>query len=303
MKKTPKNAEIFNCNCCDFITSKQSDWKRHCLTPKHKNRTILNEKNAENAKNFFCKKCQKTYKARNSLWYHEQKCNIISNMVLQHSENYEQYKTNDNNTTNKTNEIKEFMNYLIKENAELKNIIIDVAKNGKNHTIYNNNSHNKSFNLNFFLNETCKDAMNISDFVKSLQIQLSDLENVGEVGFVNGITNIIVKNLKNLDVTQRPIHCTDSKREVLYVKDENTWEKDNEENKKIRRAIKQVAYKNTFLLKDFREKHPDCGKSESKYSDQYNKLVIEAMGGRGDNDAEKENKIIKNIAREVIIDK
>jgi len=109
--------------------------------------------------------------------------------------------------------------------------------------------------------------------------------------------------LKGLDITQRPIHCTDKKREILYVKDENKWEKEDEENKKIRKAIKHISFKNTKLLKQFREKHPDCNQSESKYSDQYNKLVVEAMGGSGDNDLEKENKIIKNIAKEVVIDK
>ena len=172
-----------------------------------------------------------------------------------------------------------------------------------NNSNSNNNSNNKSFNLNFFLNETCKDAMNITDFVKSLQIQLSDLEKVGEVGFINGISDIIVKNLKNLDVTQRPVHCTDSKREVLYIKDDDKWEKESEENVKLRKAIKHIAFKNSKMLQEFRKKHPDCGKSDSKYADQYNKLVVEAMGGKGDNDKEKENKIIKKIAKEVVIEK
>jgi hypothetical protein len=183
---------------------------------------------------------------------------------------------------------------------EQSNSVIELCKNGT-HNTFHTNSHNKTFNLQFFLNETCKDAMNITDFIQSIQLQLSDLEKVGEVGFIDGISNIIVKNLKGLDITQRPIHCTDKKREVLYVKDDDKWEKEDEENKKIRKAIKNVAFRNTKLLKQFREKHPDCGKSESKYSDQYNKLIVEAMGGRGDNDVEKENKIIRKIAKEVVI--
>jgi hypothetical protein len=172
-----------------------------------------------------------------------------------------------------------------------------------NNNITTTNSHNKTFNLQFFLNETCKDAMNIMDFVDSLKIQLSDLENVGKIGFVEGISNIIVKNLNSLDETKRPIHCTDSKREVMYVKDEDKWEKDNEEKKKLRKVIKHVAHKNSKMLKDFKAKHPDCEKSDSKFSDQYNKLIIEAMGGKGDNDLEKEDKIIRNIAKKVVIDK
>jgi hypothetical protein len=172
--------------------------------------------------------------------------------------------------------------------------------NNNNNTI---NSHNKTFNLQFFLNETCKDAMNIMDFVDSIKLQLSDLENVGKIGYVEGISNIIVKNLNSLDETKRPVHCTDSKREVMYVKDEDKWEKENEEKNKLRKAIKKVAHKNSKMLSEFRVKNPDCLKSTSKVSDQYNKLVFEAMGGKGDNDLEKEDKIIKNIAKEVTIDK
>jgi hypothetical protein len=201
---------------------------------------------------------------------------------------------------------------VLQQNKELQTLvleqnktIVELAKTNDYNIINSNNinSNNKSFNLNLFLNETCKDAMNIMDFVDSLKLQLTDLENVGENGFINGISNIIVKNLKGLDVTQRPVHCTDAKREVLYVKDENKWEKETETNIKLRKAIKRIAHKNSKMLCEFRKEHPDCGKSDSKYSDQYNKLVIEAMGGKGNNDIEKEDKIIKNIAKEVIIQK
>jgi len=195
---------------------------------------------------------------------------------------------------------------LIKENSELKNMVLDVCQKIQPMTntvnSHNVNSNNKTFNLNVFLNETCKDAMNITDFVDSLKLQLSDLENVGEIGYVNGISNIIVKNLNLLDENKRPIHCADKKREVLYIKDEDKWEKD-EEKKKIRKIIKKVACKNQRLLPEFKKEHPDCGKYNSKYSDQYNKLIVESMGGSGDNDIEKEDKIIRNIAKEVTIDK
>jgi hypothetical protein len=145
--------------------------------------------------------------------------------------------------------------------------------------------------------------MNITEFIDSIKLQLSDFINVGDVGFIEGISNIINKNLKALDVTQRPVHCTDKKREVLYIKDENKWEKENEDKTKIRKAIKHIAHKNSKLISEFRELHPDCGKSISKYSDQFNKIVIEAMGGHGDNDTEKENKIIANISKNVTIEK
>jgi hypothetical protein len=202
---------------------------------------------------------------------------------------------------------------VLQQNKELQQILLEQNKTivelSKNNTITNNNnnitntnSHNKTFNLQVFLNETCKDAMNIMDFVDSIKLQLTDLEKVGKIGYVEGISNIIVKNLNSLDETKRPVHCTDSKREVMYVKDEDKWEKENENKNKIRKAIKHVAHKNSKMLKDFKNKHPDCDKSESKFSDQYNKLVIEALGGKGDNDLEKEDKIIKNIAKEVTIE-
>jgi hypothetical protein len=228
---------------------------------------------------------------------HKKNCPIIEN-----SENNQNIEQN-------IDKKDELINYLIKENQEFKNLILEIVKkdtitnNNNNNNNINTNSHNKTFNLNFFLNETCKDAMNIMDFVDSLKLQLSDLENLGKLGYVDGISKIIVQNLKSLDETKRPVHCTDSKREVMYVKDDNKWEKENENKQKMRKVIKHVTHKNSKLLKEFKTKYPGCEKSDSKYSDKYDKLIIEAMGGKGDNDLEKEDKIIKNIAKVVIIDK
>jgi len=193
---------------------------------------------------------------------------------------------------------------LVTQNSELTNKIVDICKVGQAcNSIKNSNinSNNKTFNLNVYLNETCKDAMNITDFVDSLKLQLSDLENVGRLGFVEGISNIIVKSLKEMDVHKRPVHCSDSKREVMYIKDEDKWEKENENKNKLRKVIKKVASKNQRLLPKFKEEHPDCGNYHSKYSDQYNKLIVESMGGSGDNDMEKEDKIIRKIAKDVVI--
>jgi hypothetical protein len=197
---------------------------------------------------------------------------------------------------------KDFVMMVIKQNAELQNQMLEVIKIGTN-GIHNNNNNtnslNKTFNLQFFLNETCKDAMNIMDFVDSVQLQLDDLEKVGECGFVNGISNIIIKNLKNLDITQRPVHCTDVKREVLYVKDEDKWVKEEQEKQKLRKAVKHIAHKNSKLIALFREKYPDCNKSDSKYSNKYNKLIIEAFSG----DYDSENSIIKKISKATLVDK
>ena len=198
---------------------------------------------------------------------------------------------------------------LIKENSELrkeqsdiKELILEIVKNGTHNTtnnaITNNtNSHNKAFNLNFFLNETCKNAMNITDFVDSIKLQLSDFMNIGEVGFIEGISNIIVKNLNSLDETVRPIHCTDQKRETFYVKDENIWEKEEDDRNRLKKMIKSVAYKNEKLMKSYKENYPDYNDPESKRSDQYSKMVIEAM----DSKDESREKIIKNISKATVI--
>jgi len=243
---------------------------------------------------YVCENCNKIYKDRTGLWKHNKKCNkqIIPTTDAKPP------------SSDLTPELVKLITELVKGQNGLQESILELSKNGTNNNSYNNtNSNNKSFNIQFFLNETCKDAMNIMDFVESIQLQLADLEKVGEIGYVDGISNIIVKNLKALDVTQRPVHCTDKKREVLYVKDENKWEKQDEDNVKLRKVIKKVTDKNMRLIPKYREKYPDCNKSISRYSDQYNKIVVESMGGSGDNDYEKATKIIKNISKQVIVEK
>jgi len=301
IEKSQENRKRFECKCCYYITSNKYDYEKHAETIKHKNNILAIEngdlsiniaKKSQTKKNVCCK-CNKEYKDNSGLWRHKKKC-----LTKEKENNNESLEV----ASSEVEQLKNFMKYLMKENLEMKNMMMEVIKNGTHNTTHMN-SHNKTFNLQFFLNETCKDAMNITDFVDSVNLQLSDLEKVGEIGYVNGISNIIVNNLKALDVEKRPVHCTDTKREILYIKDDNKWEKEEQENTKIRKAIKHIANKNAKLLPHFREKYPDCNKSYSKNSDQYNKLIIEAMGGTGDNDYEKEDKIIKNVAREVIIDK
>jgi hypothetical protein len=296
-KKTPK----YFCQKCAFTTCNKKDYERHISTPKHQNDDKMMTKKPQKTPNlvvscvlFECE-CGKQYKYRQGLSIHKKKCVLNKN-------------TNEQMPHQSIINEKDLILTLLNQNNQLQNQIFDLCKDKNNIQIINNtngsiNSNNKTFNLNVFLNEHCKDAMNIMDFVDSLKLQLSDLENVGKLGFIEGISNIIVKNLKALDVHKRPVHCSDSKREVMYVKDENKWEKENDEKLKLRKVIKHIAHKNSKLIPEFRAKYPDCGKSDSKKSDQYNKLVIEAMGGSGDNDDEKADKIIKKIAKEVTIDK
>ena len=300
MKKSPKIATFFECIICDYKCCKQSDYNKHLSTPKHQKHANLNilEQNLAENRQYMCKTCKKCYSARNSLWYHEQKCIIQEKNEIAELDLI-------NKKTEEMIEIKEIMKYLMKENSEMKNMILEVVKNGTTNNSVNTthtNSHNKAFNLNFFLNETCKDAMNIGEFVDSLKLQLSDLENIGESGYIEGISSIIVKNLKELDVTKRPVHCTDKKRETVYIKDADKWEKD--ENKtQMHKLIKRVVSKNTKMFAKFKEAHPDCLTYHSKYSEQYNKIVYESMGGKGDDDYEKNEKIIKNVLKEVVVDK
>ena len=292
----PKSASEFCCEYCDYICSKKSQWDRHINTLKHKNvDKILTNVDIKGPKKFHTCHCGKNYSHRQSLSIHKKNC-----------PNIEKSDNNEENNEENIEKKDEIINFLMKENQDFKNLILEIIKKDtitNNNNIINTNSHNKTFNLNVFLNETCKDAMNIMEFVDSLKIELSDLENVGNVGYVNGISTIIVKNLNLLDETKRPVHCTDSKREVLYVKDQDKWEKENEDKSKMRKVIKHVTHKNTKLFKEFKIKYPGCEKSESKYSTKYDKLIVEAFGGKGDNDLEKEDKIIRNIAKTVTIDK
>jgi hypothetical protein len=298
---TPKNPYKYCCEKCDFNTCNKKDYTRHLTTDKHNKLINTNLKTPENP--FSCI-CGKLYKHSSSLSLHKKKCiNKNKKNIITKPE-----------AINEVQELKEFIKYLIKENSDFKNIIVDtqtqmlkVIENGTSNNsitnITNTNSNNKSFNLQFFLNETCKNAMNITDFVNSLQLQLSDLEKVGELGYVEGISNIIIKKLNALDVTLRPVHCTDKKRETMYVKDENKWEKEDDSNTKLHKMVRKVSNKNIDLISEFKELHPDWKKSTSKVSDQFDKIIIESMGGTGDNDFEKEEKIIKKVAKAVFVDK
>jgi hypothetical protein len=295
---SPKIAKKFVCNKCDYKCSKHSDYVKHLLTLKHKNDDaddVLDD-NAL-ATQYFCE-CGKEYKHRQGLWRHKQLCN----------KNNEEPEILSKNVTNDLIQKDNLIEYLIKENAEFKTLIMELIKkdNVSNNTISNNtiNSHNKTFNLSLFLNETCKDALNIGEFVDSIKVQLSDLETFGHSGYVEGVSKILIKNLNELDTCKRPIHCSDLKREVLYIKDDDKWSKENDNKIVIKKAIKDVANKNIRQIPTWTNLNPDCKKSDSRKNDQYLKIVMNSMSG-GSNEEQCNNieKIIKNITKSVIIDK
>ena len=298
-------ANKYYCEICNYKCSKKYNWSKHLATSKHILATGGNGMATEKwqkVATYSCENCNKEYIDRSGLWRHQKKCAILHNQCSNND-------SEENIIQKNVSEKDDLINYLLKENQEFKNLILEIVKKDTNQITNNTtnntthtNSHNKAFNLNFFLNETCKDAMNIMDFVESIKLQVSDLESVGELGYIEGISNIIVKNLNALDVTQRPVHCTDKKREIIYIKDDNKWEKD-EERKKMHKMIKKVADKNARLLPKFTEKYPDYKNYYSKTSDIYSKIIVESMGGSGDNDYEKEEKIIKNIAKNIVVEK
>jgi len=284
----------FFCEKCDFKCSKKSNWDTHLSTSKHKN--IQNNTNSyiKNANNYDCE-CGRSYKHSSNYYTHRKKCNYTKL-------NDAECKEKDNALMNLVMEVVKSNTELQKQNQEFQKQILDVCKNGicNSNTV---NSHNKTFNLHVFLNEDCKDAMNVTQFIDSFDLQLTDFENVGKLGFVNGISDIIIKKLKSLDISERPIHCTDQKRQVLYAKVIDKWEKEGDDNKILRRIIKCVAFKNSKNIQLFRDKYPDCMNWDSKHADRYQILRIESLGGLGNEDVDNENNIIRKIAREITIDK
>ena len=298
-----KSSKKFHCFECDYNTMRKSQWDRHILTAKHTKTTLVDEKVPQQI--YYCI-CGHEYKCRQGLWKHKKICDF------QKSPESTKYLNDDSSEVKILTElIKDVVKQnqdVVKQNQELTNKIIDICSkpsNISNSNIHsNNNSNNKTFNLQFFLNDTCKDAMNMSDFVNQVKISIKDLEETGELGYTEGISNIIIKNLNDIDYTNRPIHCSDSKREILYIKEDNQWFKDDETKGKISKAIKQIAHKNIKQIPEWVKLHPDCHHSESKKNDKYLKIVSNSMSG-GTELEQKNNisKIISKVAKEVIINK
>jgi hypothetical protein len=288
-----KNAKIFLCEKCDYNTSNKYDYNRHLSTVKHKNNEMTTETSTINK--LQCKNCYKFFNDRAGLWRHNKKCSNENITNILDSEQKHQ----------------QLFEYLLKENSEFRQLMIDQNKqmleqNKHMMEIAKNsgNNNNNNFNLNFFLNETCKNAMNIMDFVSQLQVGIKELEDTGRLGFAEGISKIFINGLKQIDVSDRPIHCSDSKREVVYIKDKNQWSKETEEKLILTNAIKQVAHKNMKQISEWTKTHPEFNDSTSKQNDKYLKIVCESMSGSSQEEANKNyNKIIKNIVKETIIDK
>jgi hypothetical protein len=289
-KNVAKNGPKFCCDFCDYNTSKKNDYKKHIETKKHKMREMVvngSKKSQKVATAFTCE-CGNMYKYDSGYYRHKSKCSTFLK------------EKNDNTDVSD----KELIMLLIKENKETRDALVEMSNKIQPTIINNNNSNNKTFNLNFFLNEQCKNALNISEFVSSIKLNIDDLENTGKLGYVEGITRIIVNNLKSLDIFERPIHCSDIKREILYIKDENKWEKESEEKDKLTKVIKVIANENIKQIHEWKKINPQCKDPESMKNNEYLKIVSNAMSGSTEVETNKNiSKIINNVIKKVTIEK
>jgi hypothetical protein len=325
-KKCSKNIPTFVCEICDYNCSKQSIFNKHLSTNKHKNATKGNIQAAP----LTCEFCNKEYKNRTGLWRHKQKCkgNVknepssqdtsempdVSKMItpelvmtlLTQNQEFKQLIVEQQKTMmEQQQENRKQQNIIIEQQAEnhkIQNQLLEVVKEGKTIINTTTNSNNK-FNLNFFLNEQCKDAMNIADFVNNMVLTVEDLKKTGELGYIDGITKIFTDKLRELDMYNRPMHCTDLKRETLYIKNSNEWAKDTEDKDKIKRAIECVANKNLNNLDTWKEENPGHEVMDSKEDKELVKIMTNSLGGMGSDREKNKQKIIKNVLKEIIVEK
>jgi hypothetical protein len=294
-----KTAKSYYCKSCSFYANKMSDWNRHITTRKHNNSIIFNQKTPpiENCNaTYNCDVCDKEYKSNNSLWYHKKKC------VPKNKEN-----VIEPNQTASLPPLYEMISDLLKQNNELQKQIIELSKepkvvNNYNTNMNNNNTTNNQFNLNMFLNETCKDALNVQQFLDNMNFTLEDLETVGKSGFVKGISELIVRSLRELEINKRPIHCTDTKRETIYLKEDDVWNKDDDKNSKIKMVIKQVEDKNYRNIREWERIHPE-GWKENTPDSVVREQIIKGVCGAAFDEERMRGKVVKEIVKEIQLNK
>jgi hypothetical protein len=330
MMETNKCSKIYNCIKCDYTTVRESQYKRHLNTQKHRVKVSFME-TPKSSQIYACNLCGKEYKNRAGLWKHSKKCtgelaadsqesskvetNDISNMItsdmvmalLTQNQEFKQLiidQQKENQKQQKENQKQQ------QENQKLQTIILETesklleaVKESKTINTNCNNTTNNKFNLNIFLNEYCKDAMNISDFIDNMVLSVEDLKNTGKLGYIDGITKIFADKLKELDTHYRPLHCTDLKRETLYIKNNNEWSKETEDKQKMKTAIECVANKNLNNLNHWKEENPNHVIMDSNEDKEFVEIMTNSLGGMGSDREKNKQKIIKNVLKEVIVDK
>lgn len=304
-KKSQKSPKKYECICCHYITCNKKDYNKHILTAKHLRKQNGSTENPQkNSVIYTCEFCEKQYRSRGSYWKHQKTCEYIPPLREELAET-SPASIDPNVVVTLIKQNQDFKEIIIeqsRQNQTLQNQLIEVTKGAGNHAgrdyIHNQNN---NFNMNFFLNETCKDAMNITDFIQSLKLTLADLEKVGELGYAEGISRMFVNGLNELEVTRRPIHCSDAKREVLHIKDQDKWEKDTPSQDKLKKAIRDLSNRNIMLMDDWRTENPGCDAYDHRKNDIYLRMVVESMGPR---DEKKDfGKIIRAVARNTIVHK
>ena len=314
-QKIPEKSLKHQCLLCDYNTQITKDYIKHLRTIKHKNNESATNHEEFVPKNpsvlLSCANCNKTYKDKTGLWRHKKKCAIIPPKQPDQQPKTSSDDMQMNIILELVKQNQEFKDLLIQQSNQMmeqNKTMIEVAKNSQvNHNTIsnsNNNSNNKTFNLQFFLNETCKDAMNMKDFIKSLELSLPELEKMGEIGFAEGMSRLFVDRLNSLDITKRPIHCSDVKREIIHIKDDNKWERDNANLDRLRKIIKQLTHKNILRVDDWKKANPGCTEYNSRKNDQYLRINIEAIGPVDEIDEKRDfGKIIRRVAENTAIDK
>ena len=314
-----KGEEKFVCEKCTYECSSNYHWTRHTLTAKHKRKhleTILETKGEkrENEGEYVCD-CKRAYQTRSGLYKHKLKCSqnaedslinsilltpdLVMKLITQNQEFKELVMVQCNTIAGQSNNIIEQSRTISEQSKNALELASKVSMNNSHNTT--TNSHNK-FNLQFFLNETCKNAITADQFVENIKITFDDLENVGNKGFVDGISDIIVKQLRTLDVTERPFHCTDAKRETMYIKEDakegdSGWVKDSQEKVKMKRVVKIVAKKNLNKIPEWHTEHPEINVLDSKDYDMNHKIMWNSLGD-GDEEVLRD-KVAKRVAKEV----
>jgi hypothetical protein len=319
--KNAKNAPKYFCEKCDFICFKKSNYDIHCLTRKHLNDNN-NGINDNNDNKLYTCKCGKSYKYASGLSRHKANDNCLNKEIDNKKINnniIDILKQDDISITDSKivlellKQNNEFKELIMTQTNQMLNQMIEIAKNtnsiiNNNNNIVNgnvnNNTQNTHFNIQMFLNETCKNAMTIQDFVESLKPTLHDLEETGRLGYSEGISRIIINGLKELDVTKRPIHCSDLKRETMFIKNTESWEKETEEKPILLKAIKDIGKKNIMNIKEWQKNNTHFNHYDSKQNDAYLQIVSNSMsGGTIEEQQSNYEKIVRNIAKETIINK